>query len=207
MSSLMNAPEEFLEELYLSIPVALKEVNIIDALLHDEMARLALDGHKPAEIKSRLADYRALLNAMGPISRAEMAYEACVSNNSYDKDKKEYSIDRNGKYKVNPNDLYKQSLLNSVSSLVTEILGFEPNWQEIKRQMDPVLQKGFGTARFDNNEISLRFSEQSRSVELICEPELKSSRFARTDGAYKQFLDKCLVRTSEKEQVSGMGII
>jgi hypothetical protein len=191
-------PKEVLEEIYLSIPKSMHQSQMIEALLGDEKKRLTLDGYTAAEIKSHLIEYEARLGALGPISVAELAYEACVGNNTFDAELNVAWVDRDGLFRINPSDVYRHHFIDSVLSAAEKFQGYEVTPSEGKRlqsQIDVLCEQGDGHITLGHGDFTFAFSAQKRQVKLAAgrlqDSQVDKAVLDRLSSSFSQFIDRC----------------
>lgn len=197
MTSIKSLPPEVLEEIYLSIPRSLLHSEIIEALAIDEAKRLQLEGHSVQQLKEMSNSYRSRLQSMGPISLAELAYETCVLNNTFDRESNLAWLDREGKFKINPNDLYRHHFVDSVFAMAEKSQGFEITLHERKRilsQLEGVCKDGSGSVSISYGDVVVSFSSDRKSVKINqsnATPEVDTSVMERVKASFNQFIEKC----------------
>lgn len=198
MSSLRPLPKEVLEEIYLSIPKSMHHSEMVEALLVDEKKRLMLDGVTGVELKARLVDYKANLAQLGPISLAEMAYETCVGNNTFDADLNVAWVDREGQFRINPSDLYRHHFVDSMFSAAELVQGFGVSIAEgkkLKNQIDAVCEQGDGHVTLAYGDITLSFNAEKRQMKHSLTPaqqsQVETAALDRISTSFSLFIDRC----------------
>lgn len=199
MSSLKSLPKEVLEEIYLSIPKSMHRSEIVEALLVDEKKRLILDGVTGVELKSRLVEYKANLAQLGPISLAEMAYETCVGNNTFDAELNVAWVDREGQFRINPSDLYRHHFVESMFIAAEKVQGFGVSVAEgkkLKTQIDAVCEQGEGHVTLAYGDITLSFNAEKRQMKHSLTPaqqnQVDTAALERISTSFSQFVDRCM---------------
>lgn len=206
MTSLKALPQEVLEELYLTIPKSVPRDDIVNALVEDEGRRLELERVDGPTIRSHLQEYKQRLLGFGSISLAEMAYETCVRNDTFDPSTNQVWLDRAGKYRVNPNDIYRHLFADGVYALNEKIRGFEGTAAErrdIRRQIDQVCESGRGTVRL--GEVAITFSADKRAAKVSQQDQdidHASGHVDRVKGAFSQFVEHCLPKSRREHDLS-----
>jgi hypothetical protein len=191
-------PKEVLEEIYLSIPKSMHQSQMIEALLVDEKKRLVLDGHSGSELKACLSEYKARLGALGPISVAEMAYEACVGNNTYDAELNVAWVDRDGLFRINPSDVYRHHFIDSLFSAAERVQGYAVTASEGKKlqgQIDALCEHGDGHITLGQGDFTFAFNAQKRQVKLAAgrmqDLQVDKAMLDRVSSSFSQFIDRC----------------
>jgi hypothetical protein len=198
MSSLRSLPKEVLEEIYLSIPKSMLHSEMAEALLVDEKKRLMLDGVTGVELKARLVDYKNRLGQLGPISLAEMAYETCVGNNTFDPELNQAWVDRDGQFRINPSDLYRHHFVESMFSAAEKVQGFGVTTAEskkLKSQIDAICEQGDGHVTLGYGDVTLSFSAEKRqvkhSVSVSHQSQVDAAALDRISSSFSLFIDRC----------------
>lgn len=212
MTSLRALPQEVLEELYLTLPKSIPRDDIVNALVEDEGKRLELekvDGHT---IRAHLDEYKQRLLGFSTISLAEIAYETCVINDTFDPATNQVWLDRAGKYKVNPNDIYRHLFADGVYALHEKIRGFAGTAAErrdIRRQIEHICSEGRGTVNLGMGEVAITFSADKRMAKVSKQSKDIDDVIGHVDrvkGAFSQFVEHCLPNTRrERDFTPTMG--
>lgn len=198
MTSLSSLPSGVLQEIYLSLPKSLLNFELQQALIEDEKTRLGQEGFSGVVLDGIIADFKVRLSKIGPISIVEMAYEACVSNNTFDLEKNQAFVDREGRYRLNPNDLYKHNFVDSMFSLAEKAQG-ETTTQSDRRnlldQLNSVCAAGTGSVSLGYAQMSVSFNAEKRQVKyLFGESEgmsVTQSDYDRLTSSFGTFVDRC----------------
>lgn len=198
MTSLRSLPTEVLEEIYLSIPKSMMHSEMLEALIADEKKRLTLDGFSGEILSYSLSEYKRKLSAMGPISVAEMAYEACVQNDTFDHDSNLAWVDREGRYRINPNDLYKHKFVDSMLSIAEKAQGYNVTMSDRKNilsQIESVCADGSGSVSLGYGDVNLTFNAEKRQIRYALgaseDLSVAQSDFDRLNSSFNQFIDRC----------------
>lgn len=212
MTSLRALPQEVLEELYLTIPKSIPRDDIVNALVDDEGKRLELEKVDIHQILAHLNEYKQRLLEFSTISLAEIAYETCITNDTFDPVTNQVWLDRAGKYRVNPNDIYRHMFADGVYALNEKIRGFEGTAAErrdIRRQIEHICEEGRGTVSLGLGEIAISFSADMRVAKISKHSsniEHVSGHVDRVRGAFSQFVEHCLPKTCrERDLTPSMG--
>jgi len=214
MTSLSSLPAGVLEEIYLSLPKSLLLFELQEALVADEKNRLEQEGFSGIILKDILADFKTRLSKLGPISVAELAYEACVSNNTFDTELNQVWVDRQGKFKLNPNDLYKHNFVDSMFSLAEKAQGenvTQSDRRNLLSQIDTVCSAGAGSVSLGYAQMSISFNADKRQVKYtLGESEgisVSQSDYDRLSSSFSKFVDRCRPKTgSTLSNSSSMGM-
>lgn len=213
MTSLSSLPKGVLEEIYLSIPKTLMHFELQEALVADERARLAQDGFSGAFLDEIISDFKQRLSKLGPISVAELAYEACVVNDTFDRDLNQVWIDRSGKFRINPNEIYKHNFLDSMISMADKAQGSTVTASERKSlmtQLESVCASGTGSVTLGYAQMSISFNSDKKQVKYnMGESEglsIAQSDCERLSNSFSKFIDRCRPSASSITNTSSMGM-
>ncbi len=195
MIPLKTASAEFLEELYLTIPKSLAKDEVVEALVLDQKEAAAQYDFSKEDMKEHLDNYRSLLKNLGLLILYDMAYETCVSTNRLDPNSNSVWVDRKGKYQVNPDELYKQSFIESVFSVKSMHSKLNRNEREkVAEDIKSLLKKGSGEINLPGN-FALSIFNKNANITGIdlngSEPSVK-----RVAAAYKQYIGRPSVRSN-----------
>ncbi|WP_338924092.1 hypothetical protein V0M98_38405 (plasmid) [Pseudomonas silesiensis] len=199
MSALTALPQEIFEELYLTIPKSMHRDDIINALVADERSRLEQDGIGGQE--TYLSDYRHRLDELGPLSLADMAYETCLGNNTFDAKGQHVWLDRAGTYQVNPNDIYRHTFAEGLYELHDKLKGFPGTAVErrdLRRQIDQVCQEGRGVVTLAQGALSISFNAEKRVAKITkqsTEIDSDDHHLGHVRSTFGLFVDRCLPKS------------
>lgn len=198
MTSLSSLPIGVLEEIYLSLPKSLLNFELQEALVADETNRLKQDGFSGIILDEILSDFKRRLSRLGPISVAELAYEACVLNDTFDTELNQAWVDREGKFRLNPNDLYKHNFVDSMFSLAEKAQGANVTQSDRKNllsQLESVCSAGVGSVSLGYAQMSISFNADKRQVKYTLgqseDISVAQSDYDRLSNSFGQFVDRC----------------
>lgn len=198
MTSLRSLPARVREEIYLSLPKSLLHFELQEALVADERKRLAQDGFSGIILDDIMSDFKTRLSKLGPISVVELAYETCVQNDTFDVELNQAWVDREGRFRLNPNDLYKHNFVDSMLSLAAKAQGENVTQSERKSlmsQIESVCSVGSGAVSLGYAEVIINFSAEKRQVRYnIGNPDklcVAQSDIDRLSTSFKQYVDRC----------------
>jgi hypothetical protein len=198
MTSLISLPARVLEEIYLSLPKSFLQLEMLEALVADEKMRLMQDGSNGKKLDLAIQEYKSRLEKLGPISLAEMAYEACVYTDRFDTETNQAWIDRDGHYRINPNDLYKHHFIDSMFSLAEKAQGetvTRSDRKNLKDQLESICASGTGSLCLGYGDMSLSFSGEKRLVKFNIgaseQTGVTEADVDRLTTSFSKFIDRC----------------
>lgn len=198
MTSLSSLPTGVLEEIYLSLPKSLLHFELQEALVTDEKNRLEREGFGGSILVELIADFKTRLSKLGPISVVELAYEACVSNDTFDSELNQVWVDREGKFRLNPNDLYRHNFVDSMFSLAEKAQGeivTQSDRRNLLSQLESVCTAGAGSVSLGYAQMSITFNAEKRQVKYtLGESEgisVAQSDYDRLSSSFSKFVDRC----------------
>ena len=197
MSTINKIPTNLFEDLYLAIPNSLNPSEMINALAADEKARLFQDGIKGTKLRNRIDEFKEQLFHINPVCLAELIYETCITNDTFDVNNNRIWVDRTGSFSVNPNEIHKHFFCSAIHSLNAKILGFDESRldkEDIQRQIDKICQDGKGMVTLGNNQATIAFSAERQAAKVTAITACVSPGDAkRIDIAFNRFLEKCFI--------------
>lgn len=212
MSTLGSIPPEVFNEIYLTLPRSLMHSEMHEALLEDERKRLIAEGFTGDILSYSIDEYKKKLSGLGPISVAEMAYETCIQSDRFDQESNQVWIDRSGKFKVNPSDIYRHNLIDSLLAIAEKVQGASATAREknlLIGQVDMICVTGKGQVSLGYGELTFSFDAENRQVKHAAgKSEVLSftqSDVDRVSKSYKQYVDKC-IRSGKTNLPNSMGM-
>lgn len=214
MASLSSLPTGVLEEIYLSLPKSFIHFELQEALVADEKARLEQDGFSDIVLDEVLADFKQRLSKLGPISVAELAYEACVANNTFDTDLNQVWIDRSGRFRLSPTEIYKHNFVDSMFSLAEKAQGAittQSDRKSLLNQIESVCEAGVGSVSLGYAKVSVSFNAEKKQVKYSMGDSeglsVAQSDCDRLNHSFSKFIDRCKPHVSSTmTNTSSMGM-